>query len=112
MSDEAAEDRQIEDRYLASQRRIEADLSAGWQGWDDDQLAYLQAHRWGVLATGRRDGAAELTMVGYGLDDGGALVISAKRYTPKHRTVRRQPKVALIVHDDAKQLVIYGTAEG
>jgi len=112
MSTEPAEDPHIEDRYLESQRRIEAELSAGWHGWDDDQLAYLRAHRWVVLATGRRDGSPQLTMVGYVLDDDGALLISAKRYTAKHRNVRRQPKVALIVHDDAKQLVIYGTAEG
>ena len=112
VEDRHVEDRHAGDRYLESQRRIEADLAAGWQGWDDDQLAYLRAHRWVVLATGRRDGSPQLTMVGYVLDDDGALLISAKRYTAKHRNVRRQPKVALIVHDDAKQLVIYGTAEG
>lgn len=102
-----------EDRWLANQRRIEADLAQGWDGWDDDQLSYLQAHKWAMLATGKRDGSPQVSMIGYVVDpDDGALLISAKRYTAKHRNVVRQGKVGVIVHDDAKQLVIYGNAEG
>jgi PPOX class probable F420-dependent enzyme len=101
-----------EDRYLESQRRIEVDLASGWHGWSDERAAYLRGHTLAVLATGKRDGSPQLTMIGYVLDDDGALLISAKRYTAKHRNVVRQPKVALIVHDRAKQLVIYGEAEG
>lgn len=102
-----------EDRWLANQRRIEADLAQGWSGWDADQLAYLQAHKWAMLATGKRDGSPQASMIGYIVDpDDGTLLISAKRYTAKHRNVRRQAKVAMIVHDEAKQFVVYGNAEG
>jgi hypothetical protein len=65
-----------------------------------------------VLATGKTDGSPQVSMIGYVLDDDGAILISAKRYTAKHRNVLRQRRVALVVHDDAKQLVIYGDAEG
>lgn len=83
----------VDDRYLESQRRIGADLSAGWQGWDAEQLAYLAAHKWAVLATGRRDGSPQLTMIGYVLDDDGALLISAKRCTAEHRRAELSMKV-------------------
>ena len=101
-----------EDRYLVIQRKIEAELAEGWHGWSDDQTAYLRAHKWAMLATSKRDGSPQVSMIGYVLDDDGAILISAKRYSAKHRNAVRHPKVALIVHDDAKQLVLYGEAEG
>jgi PPOX class probable F420-dependent enzyme len=101
-----------DDRYLEAQRRIEAELAGGWQGWSDEQATYLSAHKWAVLATGKSDGSPQVSMIGYVLDDDGAILISAKRYTAKHRNVVRLPRVALVVHDDARQLVIYGAAEG
>lgn len=102
-----------EDTYLAAQRKIEADLSKAWPGWTDEQREYLGAHVWAMLATGKRDGSPQVSTIGYVLDpDDSTILISAKAYTAKHRNAVRQPKVALIVHDDRKQLVIYGTAEG
>jgi PPOX class probable F420-dependent enzyme len=100
-----------EDPFVVAQRALEADLAQGWSGWNDDQLAYLRAHRWLMLATGRKDGSPQVSMVGYALDDDGAILISAKQYTAKQRNARRQPKVGMIVHDDRRQLVIYGVAE-
>ena len=75
------------------------------------QRAFLTAHRWAVLATGRRDGSPQQSMVGYLLDDEGRLVVSAKAYTAKWRNARRQPRVSLTVPDDRAHLVVYGTAE-
>ena len=98
------------DQYLEAQRRIEADMQA-WTAWSDDQAAYLREHVWAMLATGKRDGSPQVSMIGYLFDDDGTILISAKAYTAKHRNAARQPKVALIVPDGAKQLVIYGTAE-
>jgi len=100
-----------EDPYLVAQRSLEADLAAGWSGWSAEQLAYLRDHRWSMLATGKRDGSPQVSMVGYALDDDGAILVSVKRYTAKQRNARRQPKVAVIVHDDRRQLVVYGVAE-
>ncbi len=76
----------------------------------DEQLAYLQAHKWAVLATGRKDGSPQVSQVGYAWD-GEHLLVSVKAYTAKWKNAKRQPKVALLVHEDRRQLVIYGTAE-
>ena len=51
-------------------------------------------------------------MVGYAVDDGGRLIVSAKAYTAKWHNAMRQPRVSLAVADDRRHLVVYGTAEG
>lgn len=77
----------------------------------DEQASFLGSHTWAILATGRRDGSPQQSMVGYLLDDEGRLVISAKSYTAKWRNARRQPRVSLTVPDGRAHLVVYGTAE-
>jgi len=75
-----------------------------------EQEAFLLSRRWAALATGRRDGSPQLSHVGYDWD-GQHLLVSVKAYTAKWKNALRQPKVSLLVHEDRKQLVIYGTAE-
>ena len=77
----------------------------------NDQRTFLTSHLWGVLATGRRDGSPQLSMVGYVLDDNDRLVISAKSYTAKWTNATRQPNVALMVTDDRRNVTVYGTVE-
>ena len=77
----------------------------------EEEAAFLRSHTWAVLATGRRDGSPQQSMVGYLLDDEGRLVISAKSYTAKWRNALRQPRVSLTVPDGRAHLVVYGTAE-
>ena len=79
--------------------------------WDPQHLAYARAHIWGVLATGRADGSPQQSMIGYLVDDGGRIVISAKSYTAKWNNAARQPKVSLTVPDGRVHLVVYGDAE-
>ncbi|MEQ9003587.1 MAG: TIGR03618 family F420-dependent PPOX class oxidoreductase, partial [Pseudomonadales bacterium] len=78
--------------------------------FDAEQEVFLRSRLWAALATGRRDGSPQLSHVGYDWD-GKDIVVSVKSYTAKWQNARRQPKVALLVHEDRKQLVIYGTAE-
>ena len=73
--------------------------------------AFLRDHLWGVLATGRRDGSPQQSMVGYVVDDQGRIVISVKSYTAKWKNALRQPRVSLTVPDGLVHLVIYGEAE-
>lgn len=73
--------------------------------------AFLRDHVWAVLATGRRDGSPQQSMVGYVLDDDGRIVISAKSYTAKWHNAVRLPAVSLTVPDGRTHLVVYGTAE-
>ncbi|MDW3217139.1 MAG: TIGR03618 family F420-dependent PPOX class oxidoreductase [Acidimicrobiales bacterium] len=79
--------------------------------WDPDHREYLESHTWAVLATGRRDGSPQQSMVGYAVDDDGRLVVSAKDYTAKWKNAVRQPKVSLTVPDGRVHLVVYGDAE-
>jgi len=79
--------------------------------WDDDAAAFRDAHVWAVLATGRRDGSPQQSMVGYAVDDEGRLLVSAKAHTAKWRNAVRQPRVCVTVADGREHLVVYGTAE-
>jgi PPOX class probable F420-dependent enzyme len=76
----------------------------------EEQEAFLRDHKIAVLATGRKDGSPQVSHIVYDYD-GRDLAISVKRYTAKWKNALRQPKVALLVHDGRKQLVIYGRAE-
>jgi PPOX class probable F420-dependent enzyme len=79
--------------------------------YDERQRGFLDDHTWAVLATGRRDGSPQQSMVGYAVDDEGRLIVSAKSYTAKWNNAVRQPSVSLTVPDGREHLVIYGTAE-
>jgi PPOX class probable F420-dependent enzyme len=76
-----------------------------------DPETFLREHVWAVLATGRRDGSPQQSMVGYVVDDDGRIVISIKSYTAKWKNALRQPRVSLTVPDGRAHLVVYGEAE-
>jgi hypothetical protein len=72
---------------------------------------YLRAHTWAILATGRRDGSPQQSMVGYAVLGDGRLAISVKAYTAKWRNALRQARVSLAVPDGRAHLVLTGAAE-
>ena len=76
-----------------------------------EQDAYLKSHRQGVLGTGRRDGSPQLSMVNY-LFDGDHFWISVTSDRAKWVNAMRQPRVALLVPEGGRQVIVYGTAEG
>jgi len=75
----------------------------------EDQREFLSQHRVAALATGRKDGSPQLSHVVYDWD-GRDIIVSVKSYTAKWHNAIRQPRVALLVHEGRKQLVIYGRA--
>ena len=75
-----------------------------------EQEEFLHAQKLAAFATGRKDGSPQLSHIAYDYD-GSDIVISIKSYTAKWHNALRQPRVALLVHDGRKQLVIYGWAE-
>ena len=79
--------------------------------WEPAQLDFLTNHTWAVLATGRRDGSPQQSMVGYAVDDEGRLIVSVKSYTAKWKNALRVPRVSLTVPDGRVHLVVYGNAE-
>ena len=78
---------------------------------NEQEQTFLESHVWAVLATTRRDGSPQQSMVGYVVDDEGRLVISTKASTAKWHNVRRRPSVSLTVADGRVHLVIDGTVE-
>jgi nitroimidazol reductase NimA-like FMN-containing flavoprotein (pyridoxamine 5'-phosphate oxidase superfamily) len=70
---------------------------------------YLKDHRLGVLATGRRDGTPQQSILSYSYD-GTEVVISTGSETAKVKNIRRRPGVALAVTDGPRCVVVYGRA--
>ena len=75
----------------------------------EEQQAYLGNHKWAALATGRKDGTPQISQIAYHWN-GEDFAVSIKSYTAKWKNALSQPKVALLIHDERRQLVVYGTA--
>lgn len=75
-----------------------------------EQAAYLRERQVGVLATSRKDGSPQQSMITY-LFDGEHIVISTVKTSAKRHNVRRQPRVSLLVPDGKQQVIVYGAAE-
>lgn len=73
------------------------------------QDAYLRSHVWGLLATGRRSGAPQLSMVAYDWD-GIDIVISCRAGAAKFINARRNEHVVFAVPNDVDNLTITGRA--
>jgi len=76
---------------------------------DASILDYLRGHRTGVLATSKKSGAPQLTLIAYQFD-GTTLAISTRAPTQKAKNISVRPEVSLAVIDGSKQLIIYGAA--
>jgi len=70
---------------------------------------YLRTHVWGLLATGRRDGSPQMSMVAYDWD-GVDLVISCRGSAAKYVNAGRNESVVFAVPDDLDNLTVTGRA--
>jgi PPOX class probable F420-dependent enzyme len=68
---------------------------------------YLSDHRVGVLATNRRTGAPQQTLIPYQFD-GNDLAISVRGFSQKAKNLRRNPDASLAVIDGSTQLIVRG----
>jgi PPOX class probable F420-dependent enzyme len=81
---------------------------------DPRMLGFVAEHRWGVLATVKRDGRPQLSNVGYAYDDAEGLVrVSVTADRAKTRNLERDPRVTLHVasKDFWTWVAVEGTAE-
>ncbi|HLG10433.1 MAG TPA: pyridoxamine 5'-phosphate oxidase family protein [Dehalococcoidia bacterium] len=76
---------------------------------DASILDYLRGHRTGVLATSKKSGAPQLTLIAYQFD-GTTLAISTRAPTQKAKNISVRPEVSLAVIDGSRQLIVYGAA--
>lgn len=77
-------------------------------GLDADR--WLREHVHCSLATSRRDGSPQLSLVSYQYD-GKDIVISTASDRAKWLNSQRQPRVSLLVQDGRQYVVVYGRAE-
>jgi len=70
---------------------------------------FLKNHRLGVLATGKRDGTPQQSILGYKFD-GKDIVIQTGDETAKVKNLRKRPGVSLAVTDGPTCVVVYGEA--
>ncbi len=71
--------------------------------------AYLQGHRTGVLATQKKSGAPQLTLIAYHFDRTD-LAISTRAPTQKAKNISVRPESSLAIIDGQKQLIVCGQA--
>jgi len=70
---------------------------------------FLKDHRLGILATGRRDGTPQQSILSYAYD-GKDVVISTGGDTAKAKNIRKKAGVSLAVSDGPTCVVVYGKA--
>ncbi len=74
------------------------------------QKAFLSEHRWGFLATTRRDNSPQVTMIAYSFD-GTDFAVSCRWSSAKFLNARRVPTVVLAVPAERSFLAVAGSAE-
>jgi PPOX class probable F420-dependent enzyme len=66
----------------------------------DDARSFLREHHRGVLATLRRDGRPQMSLVSVGADGEGRAIVSSRETAFKVRNLRRDPRVSVCVTSD------------
>jgi PPOX class probable F420-dependent enzyme len=66
----------------------------------DKARRFLQDHHRAVLATRRRSGDPQLSIVAAGVDDEGRVLISSRETAVKTKNLRRDPQASLLVMSD------------
>lgn len=74
-------------------------------------LAFLRGRKLCVEASVAPAGGPQAAVVGYGVGDDLALVFDTLASTRKHENLRADPRIALVVWDDAVTVQLEGTAE-
>jgi PPOX class probable F420-dependent enzyme len=75
-----------------------------------EQQEYLAGHQWAVLATGRKDGSPQASMIAY-VWNGEHIIVTFRRGSAKRHNIMRQPRVALVVPDGRRALTVYGEGD-
>ncbi|RLT42199.1 MAG: pyridoxamine 5'-phosphate oxidase family protein [Chloroflexi bacterium] len=70
---------------------------------------FLKAHSLGVLATGKRDGSPQQSILAYRFD-GSEITINTGDVAAKVKNIRKNPRVSLAVVEGPTCVVIYGEA--
>jgi PPOX class probable F420-dependent enzyme len=66
----------------------------------DEARDFIREHHRAVMATRRRDGSPQMSIVACNVDDAGRVVVSTRETALKTRNVRRDPHVSICVLPD------------
>jgi PPOX class probable F420-dependent enzyme len=81
----------------------------------DEARNFIREHHRAVLATRRRDGAPQMSIVACNVDGDGKVVVSTRETAVKTKNVRRDPRVSICVLPDdgwrGPWIQVDGTAE-
>jgi len=66
----------------------------------DDARQFIREHHRAVLATRRRDGSPQMSIVACNVDDEGRVVVSTRETAVKAKNVRRDPRVSICILPD------------
>ena len=69
---------------------------------------YLNNHRTAVLATNRKSGPPQQTLIAYQFD-GETMAISVRGFSQKAKNLMRRPDASLAVIDGQRQLIVTGS---
>jgi PPOX class probable F420-dependent enzyme len=70
---------------------------------------FLRNHRLGIVATGKRDGSPQMSIVSY-VVKGSDIVVSTGSATARYKNARRNSRVSLAVYDGPTCVVVNGEA--
>ncbi|HTN71728.1 MAG TPA: PPOX class F420-dependent oxidoreductase [Methylomirabilota bacterium] len=62
---------------------------------------FLTSHHWGVLATRKKDGSAQMSPITPGLDSEGRVIISSRETAYKAKNLRRDPRASLCAFSES-----------
>src|SRR5215471_13270670 len=77
---------------------------------DESVMDYVKGHRLAVLATQKKSGAPQLTMINY-VFNGEDYKISVRGFSQKAKNIRKRPEVSMAIVDGRQQVVVYGQCE-
>ena len=66
----------------------------------DEARAFLRDNHQAVMATFRRDGRPQLSVLSCGVDDAGRAIVSSRETAAKVKNLRREPRVSICVVGD------------
>jgi len=67
----------------------------------DEARDFIRQHHHAVLATTRRDGRPQMSLVACAVDDDGQVVVSSRETAMKTHNLRRDPQTSLCVFEDS-----------
>ena len=76
---------------------------------DESVKEFIREHRLAVMATQRKSGPPQMTMINYMLD-GETFLITVRGFSLKAKNLRRRPELSMAIVDGRQQVIVYGTA--